>query len=213
MTRKQYIPLILVVSLCSFLYYKPKYLLDTYSKTFHSSDHPHAITSDNIGDVVDEFNGVPVYYNHSVSNVSGRNLAPDGYNLGLKYQCVEFVKRYYYQYFNHKMPDSYGHAKSFFNHSVQDGKINKQRDLLQFTNGSALMPEVNDLIVFDSTAFNRYGHVAIISGVTENEIEIIQQNPGPYAASREVFAIYKESNKYYIDKDNVLGWLRKKLTN
>lgn len=67
-----------------------------------------------IGMVVDEFNGVKVYYNGSISNVSGRNVAKDGYSLGLKYQCVEFIKRYYYERFNHKMPDSYGHAKDFF---------------------------------------------------------------------------------------------------
>ena len=67
-----------------------------------------------IGDKVDSLNGVFVYYNHSVGNVSGRNTTADGYNLGLKYQCVEFVKRYYYENLNHKMPNSYGHAKDFF---------------------------------------------------------------------------------------------------
>jgi len=51
-----------------------------------------------------------VYYNGSVGHVSGRNLVPDGYNPGLKYQCVEFVKRYYYQHLNHKIPDSYRHT-------------------------------------------------------------------------------------------------------
>ena len=44
-----------------------------------------------IGDVIDSFNGVAVYYNGPVNNVSGRNLSPDGYNLGQKQQCVEFV--------------------------------------------------------------------------------------------------------------------------
>ncbi|OCG61857.1 hypothetical protein [Gilliamella sp. GillExp13] len=63
-----------------------------------------------------------VYYNGSINNVRGRNIAKDGYNLGLKYQCVEFIKRYYYQRFNHKMPNSYGHAKEFFDPSIVDGK-------------------------------------------------------------------------------------------
>ena len=66
-----------------------------------------------IGEVVDEFNGVKVYFNGAVEHVGGRNLAADGYNLGLKYQCVEFVKRYYYERFGHKMPNSFGHAKDF----------------------------------------------------------------------------------------------------
>ena len=66
-----------------------------------------------VGQVVDQFNGVNVYYNGQISHVSGRNLTKDGYNLGQKYQCVEFIKRYYYERFKHKMPDSYGHAKDF----------------------------------------------------------------------------------------------------
>ena len=45
------------------------------------------------GDKVDELDGVAVYYNGRISNVSGRNTAPDGYNIGQKYQCVEFVTR------------------------------------------------------------------------------------------------------------------------
>ncbi|MDW5290896.1 hypothetical protein [Formosa sp. PL04] len=63
-----------------------------------------------------------------MGHVSGRNTTPDGYNLGLKYQCVEFVKGYYYEHYNHKMPDSYGHAKSFFNSGIKDGKRRNQRD-------------------------------------------------------------------------------------
>ncbi len=66
-----------------------------------------------VGQEVDRLNGVAVFYNGGVGHSAGRNLAPDGYNLGLKYQCVEFVKRYYYQRLNHKMPESsvgYGRA-------------------------------------------------------------------------------------------------------
>lgn len=66
-----------------------------------------------VGQAIDSLNGVYFYYNGSVDNVVGRNTTADGYNLGLKYQCVEFVKRYYFEHFNHKMPNSYGHAKDF----------------------------------------------------------------------------------------------------
>ncbi len=67
-----------------------------------------------IGKTLDSFNNVAVYYNGSVENIVERNTTPDGYNLGLKYQCVEFVKRYYYEYYHHKMPDSYGNAIDFY---------------------------------------------------------------------------------------------------
>ena len=135
-----------------------------------------------VGDKLDSLNGVYVFYNGNVSHVEGRNTTSDGYNLGQKYQCVEFVKRYYYEYFDHKMPDSWGHAKSFFDSNVKDGKLNSTRNLTQYSNPSKSKPKVSDLIIFDGTTFNSYGHVAIISNVTDNSIEIIQQNPGQFSS-------------------------------
>lgn len=162
-----------------------------------------------IGEVVDNFNGVNVYYNGGVDNILGRNLTSDGYNLGLKYQCVEFVKRYYYEFLNHKMPDSYGHAKDFYDNKLNDGKLNKQRNLIQYSNPSRVKPKVNDLIVFDGTFSNRFGHVAIISDVKDNEIEIVQQNPGPFGKPREKFELASTGNKCKVENTRVLGWLRK----
>jgi surface antigen len=162
-----------------------------------------------VGQQVDSFNGVQVYYNGGVGNVTERNTTSDGYNLGLKYQCVEFVKRYYYEHLDHKMPDSYGNAKDFFDKTLSDGQKNKKRNLTQYTNLSQTKPKVDDLLIFTGTLFNQYGHVAIVSKVTENEIEIIQQNLGPFGQARETFKLLKEENKWRIGNDRVLGWLRK----
>ena len=161
-----------------------------------------------VGQKIDEFNGVAIYYNGSVDNIDGRRLTKDGYNLGLKYQCVEFVKRYYYEALNHKMPDTYGHAKDFFDPSITDGKKNKQRNLLQYTNPSISKPKTHDLLVFSGTLLNKYGHVAIIVNVTSNNIEIIQQNPGPFGSSRETFDLTYKNGKWKIENERILGWLR-----
>ena len=159
----------------------------------------------NIGDTIDNLNGVAVYHNGPTSNVLGRNTV-DGYNLGLKYQCVEFVKRYYYHHQHHKMPDSWGHAKSFFNQSVSDGAINKQRNLTQYTNPSSSKPQVDDILIFDGNPTNEFGHVAIISKVTKNKIEIVQQN---MPKSRVNHTIMYKDNKWTIVGSDILGWLRK----
>ncbi|NUE67374.1 CHAP domain-containing protein [Snodgrassella sp. ESL0253] len=159
-----------------------------------------------VGQIVDQFNGVNVYYNGQISHVSGRNLTKDGYNLGQKYQCVEFIKRYYYERFKHKMPDSYGHAKDFFDASIADGHINPKRNLLQFHNGSPTQPKVDDIIVF---GWSQYGHVAIISKVSNNQIEIVQQNPGPNASSRATYPLIYKDGLWKIDNFRVLGYLRK----
>lgn len=37
-----------------------------------------------IGERLDSLNHVVVYYNGGMGNISGRNTAPDGYNIGLK---------------------------------------------------------------------------------------------------------------------------------
>ncbi len=166
-------------------------------------------SSGKVGRVIDSFNGVDIYYNGRVANIQGRNVTADGYNLGLKYQCVEFVKRYYYEYYNHKMPDSYGNAKDFYSYAIEDGQINPARDLRQFSNPSISRPKIGDLLIFGPTPFNKFGHVGIISKVERNRIQIAQQNPGSKNPSRQSFDLEKRGNNNYINHQYVLGWLRK----
>lgn len=160
-----------------------------------------------VGAVVDEFNGVKVYYNGGVNNSEGRNLYRDGYNLGIKYQCVEFIKRYYFERFSHRMPDPYGHARDFFDPATAQGALNGKRALVQYRNGQSEKPRVDDLIVFAPTLFNPYGHVAIVAGVTDREVEIVQQNPGPFADSRARFSLQMTGGQWTVS-GGTLGWLR-----
>jgi hypothetical protein len=159
------------------------------------------------GQIIDSINGIYVYYNGDIDNVSSRNITADGYNLGQKYQCVEFVKRYYYEYFNHRMPDSYGNAKDFFDPKLNDGQNNAKRNLVQYTNPSKTKPQKGDILIFDGTIFNKHGHIAIISKVTDAEIEIVQQNSG--TKTRQKISFKKTDNKYKLNNNRVLGWLRK----
>lgn len=161
-----------------------------------------------VGEQIDALNNVAIYYNGGVNTVQGRNLSVDGYNLGLRYQCVEFVKRYYFERHKHRMPDSYGHAKDFFNPKLSDGSLNGQRGMLQFTNGSSVQPQADDLLVFAPSLLNRYGHVAIISDVNNEIVQIAQQNPGPFSSPREDLNLTQREGSWYIDHSRVVGWLR-----
>jgi hypothetical protein len=107
------------------------------------------------------------------------------------------------------MPDSYGHAKDFYDNEISDGVKNQKRNLIQYHNPSISKPKVEDLIVLSGTIFNRFGHVAIISKVTDTEIEIIQQNPGPFGKPREAYSLKSQKGNWKIDNDRILGWLRK----
>ncbi|AYQ41531.1 MULTISPECIES: CHAP domain-containing protein [Burkholderia] len=169
--------------------------------------------SRSLGDVVDQFNGVSVYFNGLTGHVDGRTVTADGYNLGLRWQCVEFVKRYYFERYGHRMPDSRGNAKDFFDSRLEDGELNAARGLIQYGNGGSGVPKVGDIVVFSPWMLNPYGHVAIVSRVETASIEIVQQNPGPFSSSREQLALRFDANGQVsvgsgrMVGGDVLGWL------
>lgn len=156
------------------------------------------------GEPIDSLNGVIVHYNDGFSAIHGRNVV-DGYNVGLKYQCVEFVKRYYLEHYDHRMPNSYGHAKDFFDTTLVDNTLNKDRGLLQFTNPSTTKPRVGDLVVLDAWMGNSFGHVAIVSAVENGEVELIQQNT---RSSRTTYDLDHTDGHFRIESKRVSGWLR-----
>ena len=157
-----------------------------------------------IGAPLDSLNGVIVYYNGGMGNVSGRNVV-DGYNVGLRYQCVEFVKRYYLETHDHRMPNSYGHAKDLFDTELGDSTFNTSRGLIQVRNGRGGRPHVGDLVVFSGWTGNPYGHVAIVSQVHADAVEVIQQNTG---STRQEFGLERETSGWRVKARDVLGWLR-----
>lgn len=158
--------------------------------------------------VIDSLHGVYVYDNGPVSHVAGRHIGPNGYNYGLQWQCVEFVKRYYALHLHHYMPDTWGNAKDFFDRRLPDASYNESRALVQYANPSLKKPAVDDILVFDGTLSNRYGHIAIISAVFEDHIEIIQQNAGPHASTRERIALEYRDGRWQVQHRRALGWLR-----
>jgi len=185
---------------------KWKAFFKTEKKT--STKVPRKTSNARKGQVIDAYKGVSVYYNGSVTNVSGRNTTKDGYNLGLKYQCVEFAKRFYYEAYGHKMPDSYGHAKDFYDRTLNHGAFNKARGMQQFQNGGPEKPKANDLVIIGASVHNKFGHLFIITKVTNKAIEFIQQNPGPGNPSRGRFPLNSKNGNWYINANQVAGWLR-----
>lgn len=161
------------------------------------------------GDVMDNLDGVSVYYNGRINETHGRNLTEDGYNLGVKYQCVEFVKRYYYEHYGHRMPDSYGNAVDFFEEGIADVKLNERRGLIQYTNPSSEKPKEGDLLVYAATSSNEFGHVAIVASVEGSKLEIIQQNAGKRGRSRARYNLSQTAEgEWQIGNDRIMGWLR-----
>jgi CHAP domain len=167
-------------------------------------------TSRSIGQALDSLDGVAVYYNGGVNQTHGRNTSPQGYNVGLRYQCVEFVKRYYLEVYHHQLPDAYGHARDFYDPAVPDGGLNAKRGLLQFKNGGAAIPQRGDLLIWGPSFWNAYGHVAIVSELRSaaHAVEYIQQNPGPWGNARAVVNYEQTAGKCRLMDERILGWLR-----
>jgi hypothetical protein len=159
-----------------------------------------------VGRVLDSYKGVPVYDNGLLFFQShGRNYSADGYYYGQKWQCVEFIKRFYYDAKGHKMPDVMGHARTFFDETVPDGALNPRRGLLQYRNGSPEKPCPDDLLVFADT---KYGHVGIVTQVGDDYVEIIQQNI--LGRTRRRFVLVNSNGRFSITEPRrPAGWLRK----
>tara|TARA_R100001082_G_scaffold111119_1_gene93481 strand:+ start:420 stop:1130 length:711 start_codon:yes stop_codon:yes gene_type:complete len=132
------------------------------------------------GDGLGEYNGVIAYHNgDDINSCDDRHWSSDGYMYGMKWQCVEYVRRYYYDVFDHAMPNRWGHAASYYDPTVENGHINKDRGLIQFKNGLE-KPQVDDIIVWSG----KYGHVAVITKVTDTHVHTIAQNVGSHCMSK-----------------------------
>ncbi len=170
-----------------------------------NSDYPRKNLK--IGDTLDLFNRVVIYYNgDNYTHSQGKNYSEDGYYYGQKGQCVEFVKRFYYEAIKHRMPNVWGHAISFYQKGLKDGGLNKDRNLLQYNDGSSMLPTFNDILVFP---ISKFGHVAIVTNVKDNKVYILQQNMG--YDSRDEAELINENGKISVvyKGKKAKCWLRK----
>ncbi|GGR51612.1 hypothetical protein GCM10008959_11110 [Deinococcus seoulensis] len=174
------------------------------------------------GAEIGSLDGVKAYYNDGVQSseesASGnRNYSKDGnkYEYGLKWQCVEFVRRYYYDSLGVEFAPRSGNAEDYFDKNTPNGNVNTQRKLTQFKIGSTEKPKYQDLIIFGPNPFSSVGHVAIVSSASDDNFTIAQQNVGTKftdtiglehssVAGKKIYKI-SQSHSYL----NVMGWLRK----
>ncbi|WP_189073187.1 CHAP domain-containing protein [Deinococcus sedimenti] len=151
------------------------------------------------------------------SAAGDRNYSKDGsnYEYGLKWQCVEFVRRYYYDRLGVRFAPRSGDAKDYFDNNTPNGGVNSQRRLRQFKIGSTEKPQYQDLIIFGRNPFSSVGHVAIVSSSSDENFTIAQQNVG-VKFTDTIGLVHKlvDGKKIYkISQShrslNIMGWLRK----
>lgn len=148
------------------------------------------------GTIYGTVNGVSVISNGPTISSSTRETY-NGYDVGYKYQCVNLIRRYFWQKFGKKMGEGFN-AKDFFGNAYRWG-------FTAYSNGGGVAPKAGDVLCVTGTSSNGYyGHVAIISKVTDTYIEVCQQNVLSGAHLNARFA--KSGNR--ISGTGIQGWIR-----
>ena len=163
------------------------------------------------GGQVEQVNDIAIYSNgpgidSCVQGDESRHLSADGYSYGKKWQCVEFVRRYYKDHLGHRMPERYGHATDYFREELAHGARNTERDLIQLRNGGPDRPRADDLLVFREYA-GGYGHVGIIVEVGKESIVLAQQNSLP---ALQTIPLKHDNGQWTVGKD-ATGFLRREV--
>jgi outer membrane protein assembly factor BamB len=119
------------------------------------------------GTYLGEFNGVAVYSNNIDSYYSGAPHYVNGTYTVIEWQCVEYVRRYYFLVFGIDLSSLYtGDAQTWYDNASTMG-------LSRYPNSGSVAPQVGDIMV--STA-GANGHIAIVRAVSNNEVCTVQQN-------------------------------------
>ena len=169
----------------------------------------NAPSSPAFGTLIGSFNEIPAYSNGSINNDSGDYNSDAGTNTGLKWQCVEYVNRYYYVHYglNIRIPGQ--NANQYFPNA-------SARGLIGIPNGSGMAVQVGDILCFEGGSA---GHVAIVRDVSSSQITVIQQNVAQ--DNRDEYYTYSLSvsgGTYTVDGSRLgaayycQGWLRKSPT-
>lgn len=149
---------------------------------------------------------------------------------GLKWQCVEYARRYLILTMNVTFGDVES-AYQIYNLIYASSVFNKNKKykFIGYPNGSTELPKKNDLLIFKKTLMSPYGHVAVITNVNapEGYIEICEENYNqkwdfPNYSRRII--LEKKNGRYYIKEQtyfpyrldshlgeifsNVIGWKR-----
>ena len=131
---------------------------------------------------------------------------------GLRYQCVEYVKRFYSEAYEIDTTNWTGDAYQYFDNASKLG-------FDYYTNRVSQTPPLpDDLLVYKQKScrepYECFGHVAIVTNTSPSSINIIEQN---WSQTGIANLNYSYSNDAYKIHDrgsfSVLGWLRLKYTN
>lgn len=155
---------------------------------------------------------VPAYSNCNATCVVREPNRVNGTYTGIKWQCVEFARRWLLDDRGVVFGDVDTAADIWGIDFVTRVSDNAQLALLTFLNGSFRAPQVRDLLIYTKEYLNT-GHVAVVTDVDLEAgfVEVAEQNflnrnwPEDYA--RRITFVRKDG-RYWILDQYLLGWKR-----
>lgn len=156
---------------------------------------------------------VIAYSNGNDSFYSNESYFMNGIFMGMKWQCVEFARRWTFIR-KSSIFKSIDGAKDMWTQLkfIERVSDKKQFPLKHHPNGSPKMPSNESYLIYSQQKDMPYGHVAIIIQVLHDKIRIAEQNYEFHQwknnYSREISLIFK-NNRYFLQDDyEILGWIQ-----
>ncbi len=161
-----------------------------------------------VGCVLTTLDGVQVHWN---GNYPGQTW--DLTRYGYEWQCVELIQRYYAQIYGYQgmwVPPFTKYAMTAAYQAFDDGY--HPDSMAAYGNGGRVPPQKGDVLVFDATWDNPYGHVALVKSVQNGTVTFVEQNY--YIGGEDSLPIDSNNN---IDSQGrygeIRGWLRDRSAN
>ena len=177
-------------------------------------------------EILGQFNNVIAYSNKynltKTSNICDYNYINSSFGdifCGIKWQCVEYARRYLILTHNITFQSIDNAYQIFDLPYFTTLKHKKHVNIIKCLNGSKILPHIGSLLIWDKN-YKKTGHVAIITSIYSDYITIAEQNYDthswngkPYSRKLKIvgdnaLALQSRFNDgYYIKSDNILGWI------
>jgi len=156
---------------------------------------------------------VPAYSNCNADCVFFSPNKKQGTYTGIKWQCVEYARRWLFRNKGVVYGDVDIAADIWAINYVTRVKDDKKIDMITYPNGNEKAPQIGDLIVY-AKAYLKTGHIAVISGIDNKtqQLKVIEQNYNNTKWPADDYArkipFIKQDNKYWVLDAYILGWKR-----
>ena len=131
----------------------------------------------------------------------------NGYFTGLKWQCVEFARRYLIITYKISFQEIETAEDIFRLNYFFNVHNNTLIPIKKYVNGSMVLPHVGSLLIWSKSKELKFGHVAVITSINSKYIVIREQNWD----NKNIRKLkLKYNNGYYIMEKDIIGWINYK---